>query len=235
MGVMLDSFPADFRALVIGASGAIGAAFVQCLRSTPGCALAEGVHRQSTPPVDFDDPDSVARAAAALADRAPFHLIINAAGVLHSPRFMPEKRLADLDEHQMLATFRVNTFGPALVLRHFVPLLDADRGVLAVLSAKVGSIGDNRLGGWYSYRASKAALNMLVKTASIEIARSRPNSIVVALHPGTVSSRLSQPFRGAEIGRAPAMAAAEMLQVIDTLTPADSGKFHAFNGDELPW
>jgi NAD(P)-dependent dehydrogenase (short-subunit alcohol dehydrogenase family) len=187
------------------------------------------------PPVDFDDPGSVARAAAALADRAPFHLIVNAAGVLHSPRFMPEKRLADLDEHQMLATFRVNTFGPALVLRHFVPLLAADRGVLAVLSAKVGSIGDNRLGGWYSYRASKAALNMIVKTASIEIRRSRPNTIVVALHPGTVSSRLSQPFRGAEIGRAPTTAAAEMLHVIDTLTPADSGKFYAFNGEELPW
>jgi len=231
----MDSFPSGFRALVIGASGAIGAAFVQCLRSMPECALAEGVHRQSMPPVDFDDEGSVAQAAAVLADRAPFHLIINAAGLLHSPRFMPEKRLADLNFDQMLATFRVNTFGPALVLRHFAPLLDADRGVLAVLSAKVGSIGDNRLGGWYSYRASKAALNMLVKTASIEIRRTRPGSIVVALHPGTVNSGLSQPFRGAEIGRAPAVAAADMLRVIDALTPSDTGKFYAFNGEELPW
>jgi NAD(P)-dependent dehydrogenase (short-subunit alcohol dehydrogenase family) len=201
----------------------------------PACSAVQGVHRHSAPPVDFDDEGSVARAAAALADRAPFHLIINAAGLLHSPRFMPEKRLADLNDDQMLATFRVNTFGPALVIRHFAPLLNAGRGVLAVLSAKVGSIGDNRLGGWYSYRASKAALNMIVKTASIEIARSRPNSILVALHPGTVNSALSQPFRGAEIGRAPATAAAEMLRVIDTLTPADSGKFYAFNGEELPW
>jgi NAD(P)-dependent dehydrogenase (short-subunit alcohol dehydrogenase family) len=205
------------------------------MRSMPACSLVQGVHRHSAPPVDFDDEGGVARAAAALADRAPFHLIINAAGLLHSPRFMPEKRLADLNDDQMLATFRVNTFGPALVIRHFAPLLDAGRGVLAVLSAKVGSIGDNRLGGWYSYRASKAALNMIVKTASIEIARSRPNSILVALHPGTVNSALSQPFRGAEIGRAPATAAAEMLRVIDTLTPADSGKFYAFNGEELPW
>ncbi len=231
----MDSFPHDFHALVIGASGAIGAAFGQCLRATPGCALVAELHRQSMPPVDFDDQGSVARAAAALADRAPFHVIINAAGLLHSPRFMPERRLADLNDEQMLATFRVNTFGPALVIRHFAPLLDPGRGVLAVLSAKVGSIGDNRLGGWYSYRASKAALNMIVKTASIEIRRSRPNAIVVALHPGTVNSRLSQPFRGAEIGRDPTTAAAEMLRVIDTLTPADSGKFYAFSGKELPW
>ena len=231
----MDSFPRGFRTLVIGASGAIGAALVERLRATPGCALVEGVHRRSMPPVDFDDEGSVARAAAVLADRAPFHLIINAAGVLHSPRFMPEKRLADLNADQMLATFRVNTFGPALVIRHFAPLLDTNRGVLAVLSAKVGSIGDNRLGGWYSYRASKAALNMIVKTASIEIRRSRPNSIVVALHPGTVNSTLSQPFRGAEIGRAPATAAVEMLRVIDTLTAADTGKFYSYNGEELPW
>jgi NAD(P)-dependent dehydrogenase (short-subunit alcohol dehydrogenase family) len=235
MAVAMDSFPSGFRALVIGASGAIGAAFVQCLRSMPQCALVEGIHRQSMPPVDFDDEGSVALAAAALAERAPFHLIINAAGLLHSPRFMPEKRLADLDYDQMLATFRVNTLGPALVLRHFAPLLDADRGVLVVLSAKVGSIGDNRLGGWYSYRASKAALNMLVKTASIEIRRARPGSIVVALHPGTVNSGLSQPFRGAEIGRAPAVAATDMLRVIDALTPSDTGKFYAYDGTELPW
>ena len=107
--------------------------------------------------------------------------------------------------------------------------------MLAVLSAKVGSIGDNRLGGWYSYRASKAALNMFVKTASIEVARGNPNAVLVALHPGTVDSSLSAPFRGAEIGRTPDAAAADLLAVIDALTPADTGGFRAYGGQVLPW
>ena len=106
--------------------------------------------------------------------------------------FLPEKKLASLHYAQLEATFRANTFGPALVLRHFTPLLDRERAIMALLSAKVGSIGDNRLGGWYSYRASKAAMNMMVKTAAIEVARTQPNSVLVALHPGTVNSRLSR-------------------------------------------
>lgn len=120
--------------------------------------------------------------------------------------------------------FQVNALGPALVLRHFLPLLDA-RGAMAVLSAKVGSIGDNRLGGWYAYRASKAALNMLIKTAAIELARTRPQSRLLSLHPGTVVSGLSQPFRGATGARPADVAAAELLSLIDQLTPADSGHF----------
>jgi NAD(P)-dependent dehydrogenase (short-subunit alcohol dehydrogenase family) len=129
----------------------------------------------------------------------------------------------------------VNTFGPAIVLRHFSKLLDKQRGVLALLSAKVGSIEDNRLGGWYSYRASKAALNMLIKTAAIELKRSQPNSVIVALHPGTVNSDLSQPFRGAEIGRPATQAASEMLQVLDSLRLDDSASFVAYSGERLPW
>ena len=121
------------------------------------------------------------------------------------------------------------------MLRHFVPLLDRERAVMAMLSAKVGSIGDNRLGGWYSYRASKAALNMMIRTAAIEVARSQQNSVLVALHPGTVNSRLSRPFRGETIGRAAQVAAAEMLGVLDTLTPADSGAFRSYDGAQLPW
>jgi len=231
----MRSFPQDFRALVIGASGAIGAAFVGRLQANPNCAAVVGLHRQSLPPLDFDQEESIAAAAAALSREAPFDLIINAAGLLHSQRFMPEKKFADLNYAQMLETFRVNAFGPALILSHFSKLLSGDRAVIAVLSAKVGSIADNRLGGWYSYRASKAALNMFVKTAAIELRRTRPNAIVLALHPGTVASRLSQPFRGAEIGRAPRDAVADMLGVIDSATPACSGQFFSYSGERLPW
>ena len=149
---------------------------------------------------------------------------------------MPSNRsAADLDHQQLLDTFQVNTFGPALLLRHFCPLLDRQRGVLAMLSAKVGSIGDNRLGGWYSYRASKAALNMLIKTAAIEVKRSQPNAVLLALHPGTVNSRLSQPFRGSEIGRPASDAADDLLRVIDGLGPEVSGGFYAYDGKGLPW
>jgi len=232
---MMASLPDQFNALVIGASGTIGAAFVDLLRSAPRCASVVGLQRNLPPHLDFADENSVARAASKLAAGPRFHLIINAAGLLHSEEFMPEKRLADLNYAQMRATFEANTFGPALVLRHFVPLLDRERAIMAVLSAKVGSISDNRLGGWYSYRASKAALNMLIKTASIEVARSQQNSVLVALHPGTVNSRLSQPFKGETIGRPAHVAAAEMLGVLDTLTSPDSGSFKSYNGSELPW
>lgn len=231
----LDSFPAGFRALVIGASGGIGQAFVQALQAHPRCGEVLALHRHSTPRLELDDESRIASAAAALRGQDPLHLIIHAAGVLHGDGILPEKKLGDLNYAQLEATFRINTFGPALVLRHFAPLLDTGRSVLAVLSAKVGSIGDNRLGGWYSYRASKAALNMLVKTAAIEIQRSRPQAVLVSLHPGTVDTRLSGPFRGAQIGRPAPDAAADMLTVLDRLTPTDSGGFFAYTGDRLPW
>ena len=233
--MQMESFPDGFRALVIGASGGIGAALVEALRSNPRCAAVVALSRSSVPAVDLTDPASIEQAAAEVAGQGPFHLIINAAGVLHGADFMPEKRLADLDYEQLLSTFQVNTFGPALLLRHFSGLLDRQRGVLAMLSAKVGSIGDNRLGGWYSYRASKAALNMLIKTAAIEVRRSQPNAVLLALHPGTVNSALSQPFRGAEIGRPAAVAAQELLRVIDGLGPEASGGFYAYSGEGLPW
>jgi NAD(P)-dependent dehydrogenase (short-subunit alcohol dehydrogenase family) len=219
---MMRSLPDQFHALVIGASGAIGAAFVDALAQDPRCASVRGLHRNSTPPLDFNDEGSIAAAAGLLAAGPRYHLIINAAGLLHSAAFMP-------------ATFQANTFGPGLVMRHFIPLLDSERAVMALLSAKVGSIGDNRLGGWYSYRASKAALNMMVRTAAIEVARTRKHTVLVALHPGTVSSRLSQPFRGDVVGRAAHDAAADMLAVLDGLTPADSGAFRSYNGADLPW
>ncbi|MHB8950583.1 MAG: SDR family NAD(P)-dependent oxidoreductase [Rhodoferax sp.] len=198
---------------------------VQHLAYEPRCAAVVGLHRRSSPRIDFDDEASMASAAEAVQAGGKFHLIINAAGLLHSGNFMPEKKLGDLSYAQLEATFRTNTFGPALVLRHFAPLLDPQRGVLALLSAKVGSIEDNRLGGWYSHRASKAALNMLLKTAAIEVKRSNPQTVLVSLHPGTVNTRLSQPFKDEQIGRAAPDAAGDMLNVLAQLTPADTGGF----------
>lgn len=233
--MQMQSFPSGYRALVIGASGGIGAALVAALREDPRCAQVVELGRATQPALDLAEPASIERAAAELAGQGAFQLIVNAAGVLHDDSFMPEKRLADLNPAQLLATFQVNTFGPALLLRYFCGLLDRQRGVLAMLSAKVGSIGDNRLGGWYSYRASKAALNMLIKTAAIEVRRSQPNAVLLALHPGTVNSALSQPFRGAEIGRPAAVAAHDLLRLIDSLGPEASGSFHAYDGQPLPW
>jgi NAD(P)-dependent dehydrogenase (short-subunit alcohol dehydrogenase family) len=231
----MNTFPDGFRALIIGASGGIGAAFMDALTENPRCGQVLGLHRHSDPAIDFDDEASVAAAAAILARQPKFHLIINATGVLHAPNAMPEKKLSDLNYAQLMDTFRINTFGPALVLRHFTPLLDPEHSAMALISAKVGSIEDNRLGGWYSYRASKAALNMLIKTAAIEVKRSKPQAVLVSLHPGTVNSKLSQPFRGAEIGRPAEAAAQDMLRVIDQLKPADTGGFYTYDGKVLPW
>lgn len=233
--MQMNSFPKGYRALVIGASGGIGAALVEALRDDRRCARVVELGRSTVPALDLLEAASIEQAAAEVAGQGPFHLIINATGVLHGSDFLPEKRLADLNQEQLLQTFQVNTIGPALLLRHFCPLLDRQRGVLAMLSAKVGSIGDNRLGGWYSYRASKAALNMLIKTASIEVRRSQPNAVLLALHPGTVNSRLSQPFRGAEIGRPAPDAAQDLLRVIDGLGPEASGGFYSYSGQVLPW
>jgi NAD(P)-dependent dehydrogenase (short-subunit alcohol dehydrogenase family) len=229
------ALPEGYRAVVVGASGAIGAALLDCLQADARCGLALGLHRRSDPPLDLLDEASVSAAAAGLGVHAPFHLIINAAGLLHGPDLVPEKKLGDLDLRRMQQVFAVNTFGPALLLRYFAPLLDRRCGRMAMLSAKVGSIGDNRLGGWYSYRASKAALNMLVKTAAIELHRSHPGALLLALHPGTVASRLSAPFRGAEIGRDAATAAAELLGVIDGAALEDSGGFFSYAAEVLPW
>lgn len=221
--------------MIIGASGAIGAALVQRLQAAPRCGEVIGLGRQSVPRLDFDDEASVQAAADALAPKGLFHLIVNATGVLHTPEFKPEKRLGQVSYAQLMTTFRINAFGPALVLAKFAPMLDRQRGVMAVLSAKVGSIGDNQLGGWYSYRASKAALNMLLKTAAIEVRRSNPQAVLVALHPGTVDSSLSGPFRGASIGRAAGDVATDLLRVLDALGPDDTGSFHSYQGEQLPW
>jgi NAD(P)-dependent dehydrogenase (short-subunit alcohol dehydrogenase family) len=230
----MNSLGEGYRALVIGASGALGAAFCELLNEDPRCSVVRELGRNSAPGLDLEKPDSIASAAAELAEEAPYQLILHAAGLLHREDIKPEKSYTSIEADALQAIFQVNTLGPALILRHFLPLLDA-RGAMAVLSAKVGSIGDNRLGGWYAYRASKAALNMLIKTAAIELARTRPQTRLLSLHPGTVISGLSQPFKGASAARPASLAARELLSLIDRLAPADSGNFFAYNGERLPW
>ena len=227
--------PTPFRALIIGSSGTIGSAFLDLLENNPDCTMASGIHRHSLVAIDYENSSTIELAAQTLANQEPFHLIINTIGILHSQQWMPEKKLDDLNAEQLSKLMQINAIGPALTIKHFSKLLDPRSGIMAVLSAKVGSIEDNRLGGWYSYRASKAALNMLIKTAAIEFARTRPNTILFAMHPGTVNSRLSQPFRGAQIGRPAIDAARDMLSVIESLTKEDTGTFISYAGERLPW
>jgi NAD(P)-dependent dehydrogenase (short-subunit alcohol dehydrogenase family) len=231
----LNIFSKPFRALVIGSSGGIGTAFVELLKNNPNCLGVVGIHRQSDPAIEYLYPDSIEACANTLAHTEPFQLIINTIGILHNDQWMPEKRLDDLAYEQLMTMMQINAVGPALTIRHFSKLLAPDKSIFLTLSAKVGSIEDNRLGGWYSYRSSKAALNMLIKTASIELARSKPNTALIAMHPGTVNSRLSSPFRGHQIGRPALEAAADMLQVIEKVEPKDSGSFLSYTGEKLPW
>jgi hypothetical protein len=166
-------------------------------------------------------------------------LALVATGTLQPGGRAPEKSFRNLDVEALVEAFRVNAAGPALVARHVLPLLPRDgRSVFAALSARVGSIGDNRLGGWHAYRASKAALNMIVRTLAVELARTRPEAICVALHPGTVDTDLSRPFqKGVPEGRllTPAQSAERLTAVLDGLTPGDSGGFFAWDGKPIPW
>jgi NAD(P)-dependent dehydrogenase (short-subunit alcohol dehydrogenase family) len=217
-----------FRALVIGSSGTIGSAFVELLENDPSCIGVAGIHRKSIPSIDYLDPNSIESCAKGISQNGPYQLIINTIGVLHSEHWMPEKRLDDLNPEQLMSLMQTNAIGPALTIRHFANVLDPSGSVMVTLSAKVGSIEDNRLGGWYSYRSSKAALNMLIKTASIELARTKPNIALIAMHPGTVNSRLSKPFRGQQ-------ACTDMLNVIKNIEAKDTGSFVSYSGERLPW
>jgi len=193
---MLTSFPPGGLAVVIGATGSIGAALMAALKLDGTFAQVIGMSRSSIPALDLLDEASIAVAALNVASLGmDLRLVIDATGELHSQGFMPEKSWQKIDPEHMARSFAINAIGPALLMKHFLPLLSATGpSVLATLSAKVGSIGDNRLGGWYSYRASKAALNQLVRTAAIELQRRQAHALCVALHPGTVHSDLSAPF-----------------------------------------
>lgn len=231
-------FPEGGLALVIGASGGIGEALLTRLQQDARFARVLGLSRHSQPALDLLNEASIAQAAAHVAGLGvPLRLLIDATGLLHGPGLQPEKSWQQLDPVKMAQAFAINAIGPALLMKHFLPMLPREgRAVFATLSAKVGSIGDNQLGGWYSYRASKAALNQLVRTAAIELRRRQPQALCVALHPGTVTTELSAPFaKTGLLVQAPDPAAARLLGVIDGLQAADSGGFFNHDGSALPW
>jgi NAD(P)-dependent dehydrogenase (short-subunit alcohol dehydrogenase family) len=232
----MNSLPPDFRALVFGATGALGGAFVAALGAMPSCGNVIGLSRRSVPAFDLEDEASIRACAAALAPRGPFHLMIDATGALAIDGVGPEKRLDDLAAARLARAFAVNAIGPALLLKHFVPLLPTgERCIFATLSARVGSIGDNRKGGWYGYRASKAALNMLLRTAAIEACRRRPDAVFAALQPGTVRSALSAPFVAGEDALAPEASAAMLLAVLDAAPARKEALFLDHRGHAIEW
>jgi NAD(P)-dependent dehydrogenase (short-subunit alcohol dehydrogenase family) len=233
----LESFPPDGIALVVGAAGGIGSALCDALVASARFNEVIGLHRRSLPPLDLTREAEIATAAEVIATRGTLRLVIDATGFLHGDGYTPEKSWRELDADHLARAFALNAIGPALLMKHLLPALPRDgKSAFATLSARVGSIGDNRLGGWYAYRASKAALNQLVRTAAIELKRRAPGALCVALHPGTVATRLSTPFatHGLEV-HAPEAAASNLLRVLDRLQPEDSGGFFDWRGDVVPW
>lgn len=226
-------------AVVIGATGGIGKALADALEEEGAFERVWRFGRSSLgdTQLDLTDQASIAAAAEHVTRGAAPSLVIVATGRLHGEAGGPEKSMRELDPAWMAELFAVNATGPALVAKHFLPVMPkAGRAVFAVLSARVGSITDNKLGGWYGYRASKAALNQLVRTLAIEERRRNDRSIVVALHPGTVDTALSKPFQAkvrSDQLFAPDRAAMQLLDVIDGLKAPDSGKHFAWDGGEI--
>ncbi|MBA4354739.1 MAG: short-chain dehydrogenase [Novosphingobium sp.] len=234
------------RCAIFGASGGIGAALVSLLTSRDDVAQVHALSRKPVPqapkvhPHTFDLTDESSIAAACAAIGTPLDLVIVATGrLVRDNGYGPEKSSRALDAEAMAEMFAINTIGPALIGKHCAPLLRKEgRPVFAAISAKVGSITDNRLGGWHAYRASKAALNMVVRNFAIELARTNPAAIAVALHPGTVDTPLSRPFqRGVPPEKlfTPAQSATHLLRVIDGLTARENGKLLAWDGSEIPF
>lgn len=227
------SLTAGYRALVIGASGSIGQAFVQALRDDPRCGHVQALARGE--PVDWDLRDGASLAALAELVQGPLHLVVDATGALTLHGHGPEKRLQELDAARLLDSLQVNAVGPALLLRHLSPLLArGERVIWAKLSARVGSIEDNHKGGWYGYRAAKAALNQLLQTAAIELVRQRPLAVVAALQPGTVRSALSQPFVGND-ALAPEDSVHGLLAALDAAPATGRALFLDHRGQSIPW
>lgn len=244
-------FGSGLRCAVIGASGGIGGALInqlasfECVDVVFGLAR-NGLARPEPLPeklkhvrIDYDHPETIAAGAELCAIDGALDLVIVATGLLHDgANLNPEKDWRHLDAQSMARIFHVNTIGPSLVAKAFLPILTRERTtVFAILGARVGSISDNRLGGWYAYRASKAALAMVVVNLAIELKRKRRSTIAVALHPGTVDSGLSKPFQsGTRPGQVvtPTLAAAHLLTVIGGLSPNDSGGHFAWDGTRIP-
>ncbi len=236
----LTTFPDGYRALIVGASGGVGRALTQQLAADPRCGSVYAASRSGVAiegaqslSLDFSAPQTVEDAVATASQDGPLHMVIVAAGVLVDEAGRgPEKSWRQIDPGYMAEVFKINTIGPALVARHALDALakgrkDApEKAVFAALSARVGSISDNRLGGWHSYRASKAALNQILKTCAIELARKRPHAACIGLHPGTVDTRLSEPFQGnVPDGKlfTPDYSAEQLLAVIDQVQSDQSG------------
>ncbi len=243
----LVSFGPALTAAVVGASGGIGRALADELAACP--TVSNIVRLSRSPParrddsalhLDLEDETSIAEAAGQIErTHGALHLVIIATGILHDAGgLQPERSWRALDAAAMERVFRVNTIGPALVAKHFLPLLAKKRkSAFAALSARVGSIEDNRLGGWHAYRSSKAALNMLIKTLSVELAHRNPEALCVGLHPGTVDSALSKPFQAniaAERIFSPQRAARQLLNVLDRLSVSDTGHVYAWDGSRIP-
>ena len=232
--ITLSSFPQNYRAVVIGASGGIGSAFVDLLREDPRCSDIIGLSRASG--FDITDETSIECGARKIAEAGPVHLILDATGFLHNDYIQPEKTIRSLEGDNMSYAFAINAIGPLLLLKHFHALIPLDqKAVFATLSARVGSIEDNRLGGWISYRASKAALNMGLKTAAIEMGRKWKQAALISLHPGTVQTALSDPFAGSRNTFTPKEAAQKMLRTIDVLDHEANGSFLDYDGHKIPW
>jgi NAD(P)-dependent dehydrogenase (short-subunit alcohol dehydrogenase family) len=243
----LGSIGSNLRAAVIGSSGGIGRALVTALSGDPSLetvyALSRSKPTETTPKVaafelDLLDETTIAASAAVCGEGGPLDLVIVASGILHdAPSLLPEKTWKEITPDNMAQSFAINCTGPALVAKHFLPMLNRERrSVFAALSARVGSIDDNRLGGWYAYRASKAALNMIIRNLAIELARTKPGSLCIGLHPGTVETALSEPFRSrvpADRLFRPERAARQLLDVVAGAEPEQSGRVLAWDGSEI--
>jgi NAD(P)-dependent dehydrogenase (short-subunit alcohol dehydrogenase family) len=245
--------------LVVGASGGIGLGFVQHFLTQPyflqGPNQLVATYRRWSPalaelqtqfpqhlqcwPLDITQEAQIADLAANLHSLPALHGVINCVGLLHDEHLQPEKSLRHLNSENLQRYFAVNSIGPVLLAKYLLPLLrHGEPSLFATLSAKVGSIGDNALGGWYGYRASKAALNMFLRTTAIEYQRVAPRVVMVLLHPGTTATALSRPFQKnvpPDKLFAVKRTVAQLIQVLAPLTPADSGSFLAWDGSRLPW